>query len=135
MDSESIDGIITSPPYAIALDYVSRNELQLENLGYSLDSIYEKTIGLRGIKKDRIENYYRDLKKSISEMYRVLRPDKFCTIVIGDTRFDNKKLPTIQKTINLAKQAGFSLDKNIKKVSAGRFGLFRTESILVFHKN
>jgi hypothetical protein len=133
--SESIDGIITSPPYAIALDYVARNELQLQTLGYSMDEIYENTIGLRSKKRDQISNYYDDLDTSIREMYRVLRSGRFCVIVIGDTRFDGKVLPTVQRTIDMTKQAGFRLSANMRKVSAGRFGLFKTESMLLFQKS
>jgi len=134
MPSESIDGIITSPPYAIALDYVARNELQLQTLGYSMSEIYENTIGLRGKKKEQIRNYYEDLDISIREMYRVLKPGRFCVIVAGDTRFDGEVLPTVQRTIDMANRAGFSLSANMRKISAGRFGLFKTESMLLFQK-
>ena len=134
LPDDSVDGIITSPPYAIALDYVSRNTLQLERLGYRLDDMYERTIGLRGKAKERADTYYVDLDSAIHEMYRVLRPGRFCVVVIGDTRFDGKLLPTIQRAILFGEAAGFSLAENMRKVSAGRFGLFRTESMLLFRK-
>lgn len=134
LPSSSIDGIITSPPYAIALDYVSRNEIQLEKLGYEMKEMYENTIGLRGKKAERIALYYKDMHKSVEEMHRVLKPGKFCAVVIGDTRFDSKLLPTVQRTIDMGKDIGFELSANMRKVSAGRFGLFRTENILLFQK-
>jgi hypothetical protein len=130
----SVDGIICSPPYAIALDYVSRNEAQLEKLGHKLGDMYDVTIGLRGKNKERIDNYYADLEASIQEMCRVLRPGRYCTIVIGDTRFQNELLPTIQRAIDFGERAGFDLVANMRKISAGRFGLFRTESMLLFQK-
>jgi hypothetical protein len=131
---DSVDGIVTSPPYAIALDYVARNTIQLERLGYKVDDLYERTIGLRGKAKERADTYYLDLAASIREMYRVLRPGRYAVVVIGDTRFDNKLLPTIQRAIGFGKEAGFRLVDNMRKVSAGRFGLFRTESMLLFQK-
>lgn len=134
LPSDSLDGIICSPPYAIALDYVARNGAQLEELGHSVDDIYDVTIGLRGKKKDRVENYYLDLEASIAEMHRVLRHGRFATVVIGDTRFDNKLLPTIKRAIDFGEKAGLNLTANMRKVSAGRFGLFRTESMLLFQK-
>lgn len=134
LPDNGVDGIITSPPYAIALDYVSRNTIQLEQMGYSIDEMYTKTIGLRGKAKERANLYYLDLDTSIREMYRVLRPGHYAVVVIGDTRFDGKLLPTIQRTIDFGKRAGFLLADNMRKVSAGRFGLFRTESMLVFQK-
>src|SRR5207245_3986049 len=107
--SDSVHGIITSPPYAIALDYVARNEEQLAMMGYSLKETYERLIGLRGSLAKRIEYYYSDLERSIGEMHRVLKPGRSCVVVIGDTRFKTKTLPTIKKTIGFAENAGFKL--------------------------
>ncbi len=132
--SDSIDGIITSPPYAIALDYVSRNEEQLAMLGHTLDETYEHAIGLRGLKKDRASVYYEDLEKSIYEMARVLRAGRGCVVVIGDTQFEGKTLPTVKRTMSFAEEAGLTLEHDLPKIAAGRFGLFRTERILVFRK-
>jgi site-specific DNA-adenine methylase len=36
LENESVDGIITSPPYSIALDYVSNDAHALEELGYDI---------------------------------------------------------------------------------------------------
>ena len=132
--AESVDGILTSPPYAIALDYVSRNGVQLAEMGYSLDEMYTKTIWLRGKSKDKANLYYLDLEASIREMHRVLRPGRFCVIVIGDTRFGGKLLPTIQRAIGYGEASGFRLVENMRKISAGQWGLFRTESMLLFQK-
>lgn len=134
LPSESVDGIITSPPYAIALDYVSRNTIQLERMGHSISDMYTKTIGLRGKAKERADLYYVDLEASIREMARVLRPARYAVVVIGDTRFDGKLLPTIQRAIDFGKGAGLELADNMRKVSAGRFGLFRTENMVVLRK-
>jgi tRNA G10 N-methylase Trm11 len=48
LDNESIDGIVTSPPYSIALDYVSNDAHALKELGYNLSEIREEFIGVRG---------------------------------------------------------------------------------------
>jgi len=134
LDDESVNHIVTSPPYAIAIDYVVRNTEQLRQMGYSVDEIYDETIGLRGKGDARIDNYYKDLKKSIAEMHRVLKENGKCVIIIGDTQFDKKSLPTIARCIDFAEKSGFKLLKNVPKVSAGRFGLFRTERMLFFEK-
>jgi len=134
LGDESVNHIVMSPPYAIAIDYVVRNTEQLQKMGYSTKEIYSKTIGLRGKGVDRIDNYYEDLQKSIKEMHRVLKKNGSCVIVIGDTRYDKQTLPTITRCINFAEKVGLKLVRNIPKVSAGRFGLFRTERILIFKK-
>ena len=135
LQDESVDHIITSPPYAIAIDYVVRNTDQLRLMGYSTKEIYEQTIGLRGRGRDRITNYYADLEQSIREMQRVLKKGGYCVILIGDTRFEKQTLPTIARAIGFAETAGLTLVRNLPKIAAGRFGLFRTERILILQKN
>ena len=61
LENNSIDGIITSPPYSIALDYVSNDAHALEELGYNLSEIREEFIGVRG-KDVRIDLYNDDMK-------------------------------------------------------------------------
>jgi len=134
LSDESISHILTSPPYAIAIDYVVRNTDQLGLMGYSTEEIYEQTMGLRGKGATRITNYYSDLALSIKEMFRVLKKGGNCVIVIGDTQYEKQTLPTISRAISFADGAGFKLVHNVPKVSAGRFGLFRSERILVFQK-
>ena len=135
LGDRTVDHIVTSPPYAIAIDYVFRNTEQLRLMGYSTKDIYEQTMGLRGRGADRITNYYTDLEQSIREMYRVLKKGANCVILIGDTQYEKKTLPTIDRAIGFAKEAGFRLVHNLPKIAAGRFGLFRTERILIFQKN
>lgn len=49
LSKESIDGIITSPPHSIALDYVVNDAHALKALGHNLPNIREEFIGVRGI--------------------------------------------------------------------------------------
>ena len=55
LPDNSVDGIITSPPYSIALDYVQNDIHALEDLGYNHKEIREWFIGVRGNGKERIE--------------------------------------------------------------------------------
>jgi len=48
LPDDSIDGIITSPPYSIALDYVQNDAHSLADMGYKLDEVREQFIGVRG---------------------------------------------------------------------------------------
>ncbi|PIP70305.1 MAG: hypothetical protein COW90_06025, partial [Nitrospirae bacterium CG22_combo_CG10-13_8_21_14_all_44_11] len=48
LHDNSIDGIITSPPYSIALDYVENDAHSLEDMGYELNEIREDFVGVRG---------------------------------------------------------------------------------------
>lgn len=143
LDSDSVDFIITSPPYAGAQKYVRASSLNLGWLGYCEDNTlrdYEKlNIGRETYSKaeyqellqfgiteiDRIlsniwtknplrahinGNYLAEMKDAILEMYRVLKPNKYCVIVIGNNEVCDELFET-QKFIRLlAQDIGFSIE-------------------------
>ena len=134
MKDETIDGIVTSPPYSIALDYVKNDEHAFEEMGYDLGEMREKFMGLRGKLKDRINLYNEDLKKSLAEMCRVLKPSKFAVIIIGNARYDGKEVKTVEFTIDRAEKLGLKLVRNIDKIVFGLYNVMQEESILIFEK-
>jgi DNA modification methylase len=81
---ESIDGIVTSPPYSFAIDYLKGDQMQLEYMGYNLDELRKSMIGLRGRgMPQKVLNYMKDMDRAIGEMARVLKKNKYCVIAIG----------------------------------------------------
>lgn len=134
LGSESIEGIITSPPYSIALDYVANDAHALKDLGYSLSELREEFIGVRGKGQTKIHLYNQDMRKSLEEMYRVLKPKKFAVIVIGNATYLGQEVKTVQFTIGYAQKTGFKLVKNIDKIIFGLYNVMRRENILIFQK-
>jgi ubiquinone/menaquinone biosynthesis C-methylase UbiE len=134
LEDESIDGIITSPPYSIALDYVSNDAHALKVLGYELPKIREEFIGVRGKGSERIDLYNQDMMESYREMYRVLKPGKFAVIIIGNATYSGEEVKTVEFTINYCEKLGFKLVKNIDKIIFGLYNVMQKENILIFHK-
>jgi len=134
LEDESTDGIITSPPYSIALNYVENDAHSLRALGYDLNNIKEDFIGVRGNGLQKFELYYKDMHKSISEMYRVLKKGKYCVIVVGNVTFQNKEVDTAERTIRFCQDMGFSLRKKIEKIIYGLYNIMQKEYILIFKK-
>lgn len=134
LPDNSIDGIITSPPYSIALDYVENDKHSLKDLGFDLSEIRDDFIGVRGTGKNKIELYNQDMEKSYSEMYRVLKPDKYAVIVIGNATYQGKEIKTVEFTISYMESIGFRLVKNISKIIFGLYNVMKDENILVFQK-
>lgn len=130
----SIDGIITSPPYSIALDYVVNDAHSLTDMGYDLEKIREDFVGVRGKGKERVELYNEDMRKSYDEMYRVLKPDKFAVIVIGNATYQEREVKTVEFTIDYMTKIGFKLEKNILKLIFGLYNVMKKENILIFKK-
>jgi len=130
----SIDGIVTSPPYSIALDYVSNDAHALKTLGYDLKELREEFIGVKGKGQRKIDLYNEDMKKSLEELYRVLKPKKYAVIVIGNATYQGKEIKTVEFIIDYAEKIGFKLVKNIDKIIFGLYNVMQKENILIFKK-
>ncbi|MGI6471355.1 MAG: hypothetical protein ACOX0S_08110 [Paludibacteraceae bacterium] len=53
IESNSVDCVITSPPYSFAIDYVENDKDQLEFLGYDTTELKNRLIGLKGKTKNQ----------------------------------------------------------------------------------
>lgn len=134
LPDNSVDGIITSPPYSIALDYVQNDIHSLKDLGYDVLKMREDFIGVRGNGLTKVELYNEDMKKSYTEMYRVLKPNKYAVIVIGNATYQGQEINTVEFTIKYMEGLGFSLVKNINKIIFGLYNVMKKENILIFKK-
>ena len=134
LPDNSVDGIITSPPYSIALDYIQNDIHSLKDLGYDVLKMRNDFIGVRGNGKSRVELYNEDMKKSYSEMYRVLKPNKYAVIVIGNATYQGQEIKTVEFTTKYMEDIGFKLVKNINKIIFGLYNVMKKENILIFKK-
>jgi hypothetical protein len=134
LEDESIDGIITSPPYSIALDYVANDAHALEELGYELPAIREEFIGVRGKGQNKIDLYNDDMKRSLEEMFRVLKRSKYAVIVIGNATYLGQEIKTVEFTIDYGQHIGFKLVKNVDKIIFGLYNVMQKENVLIFQK-
>jgi tRNA G10 N-methylase Trm11 len=134
ISNEDIDGIITSPPYSIALDYVKNDSHALEALGYDIGKVRDEFIGVRGKGTKKIELYNEDLIQSLEEMERVLKPGKYCVIIIGNATYAGQEILTVELTIETMTGLELSLEKNIDKIIFGLYNVMQREKILIFRK-
>ncbi len=130
----SIDGIITSPPYSIALDYVKNDAHALEALGYNTEKIRDNFIGVRGTGTEKINLYNQDMMKSIDEMFRVLKSGKYCVIIVGNATYYGRSVETVEFTKKYAEETGFKFIKSIDKIIFGLYNIMQRENILIFQK-
>ncbi|MEI7673418.1 MAG: hypothetical protein WCK00_15010, partial [Deltaproteobacteria bacterium] len=84
LEDNTIDGILFSPPYSFAIDYLANDSFHLNFMGIDSDALRERMIGLRGRNLSEKYRYYQeDMGRVLSECSRVLRPGRFCTIIVG----------------------------------------------------
>jgi len=97
----SIDLIVTSPPYANTYDYYLYHKFRKRWLGLDVQFAQYNEIGSRrqfSSLKESPKKWLSDLQQCFSEMSRVLKPDRFAFIVIGDSVI-NKTLVRMDEEI------------------------------------
>jgi len=135
LDNGSIDGVITSPPYSFAIDYVKNDEAQLSFLGYDVGDIRNKMIGLIGKNKnERLQNYFKDMESVCSEVSRVLKEDKYFVMVIGSNTNQTGGIRLENKIIESCGRHDLALVKSILKPIKGMRNTMKDEYLLFFQK-
>ena len=134
LEDESVDGIITSPPYSIALNYVKNDAHALEAMGYDLEQISTEFIGVRGKGKKRFEVYNEDMRLAAMEMSRVMKPGAQCVVVIGNVTYQGEEIDTSGMFTAACREAGLELERTIDKIIFGLYNVMSREYILFFRK-
>jgi len=96
LPSNSIDAIISSPPYFGALDYARDNRLRLWFLGVSDWKELDRSLTA----SDQV--YVPQMKQCLRQMDRVLKERAYCVLVLGDVERNGMKRPTAQIISELA---------------------------------
>jgi DNA modification methylase len=137
LPDESIDLIVTSPPYANAIDYVRAHKFSLVWLGREIPELTEQRRRYIGAesrlesqedlpagtaravvslveKQDRsrarvIRRYFVEMRQALSEMQRVLKPGRAAVVVVGASTVRGVTIPTPFALAELAETAGFKL--------------------------
>jgi hypothetical protein len=145
IQESSIDGIIFSPPYSFAIDYLENDSFHLSFLGTDIDKLREEMIGLRGrTLKQKFELYKTDMEKVLSECARVLRPGRICTIVVGTNNNQLSKILEVspdevkgidELLVELGKPHGLHLIRKLSRQITGMTNTMRTEFIVILQRS
>jgi len=156
LDDSSVDLIVTSPPYASnAIDYMRAHKFSLVWLGYPIARLGQKRkeyIGgevLSDIKFERLpesthavvaevskgdvrkgrvlHRYYSEMKRTLLEMFRVLRPGKAAIVVVGSSTMRGLDTKIHLSLSDIGRSIGFevpkigvrSMDRNKRMLPAG----------------
>jgi len=99
IEDESIDLIATHPPYATIIPYSRKKEVEGD-----LSKVY------------KLEEYLEGMHQVAKESYRVLKPGKYCAILIGDTRKHRHYVPIAFRVMMEFLKTGFILKEDVIKV-------------------
>ena len=108
---KSIDLICTHPPYADIIKYSEDIKEDLSRL--------------------KVKDFLGEMKKVAVESYRVLKSDKFCAVLMGDTRQKGHMIPMAFDVMKGFQDAGFKLKELIIKEqhNCRATGYWKTNSV------
>ena len=133
--SNSVDAIVTSPPYSIALDYVKNDEHALDALGVDTGQLRAAMTGVRGSGPDqKLQLYNADMQAMFREVARILKPGARAAFVIGDATVDGREYTTTDQMTDWAIDAGLTLERSIPKIVFGLYAVMNDEKILIFNR-
>lgn len=95
-ESESVDLILTHPPYVDIIKYS-------EDISGDLSHVHD------------VEKFCEEIGKVAHECFRVLKPNRFCAILIGDTRRKQHYVPLAFQVMQVFLNAGFVLKEDVIK--------------------
>ena len=107
----SIDLICTHPPYADIIKYSEDIETDLSHL--------------------KVKDFLIAMRDVAAESYRVLKKDKFCAVLMGDTRQKGHMIPMSFEVMKLFQSAGFKLKELVIKEqhNCKATGYWKTNSV------
>jgi len=131
----SIDAVITSPPYSIALDYVKNDEHALQDLGVDVESARDHFIGVAGHgPRDRMARYNADMKLVLEQIARALKHDAPAVLVLGDATLDGSEVTTTEDIVSWADDVGLRIEHSLCKIVYGLYNMIKDEKILFFRR-
>ena len=79
----------------------------------------------------KVKDFLEEMKKVAAESYRVLKKDKFCAVLMGDTRQKGCMIPMSFDIMKIFQDAGFTLKELIIKEqhNCKATGYWKTNSV------
>jgi hypothetical protein len=72
-----------------------------------------------------LPRFQRELLAAFHEIFRVMKPDAFCAVLVGDVRQSGRKVPLGFTTLALLLEAGFQFYDQVIKVSSNAISMRR----------
>lgn len=145
LEDQSVDGIIFSPPYSFAIDYLKNDSFHLNFLGVETDKLRENMIGLRGRGlSEKFDIYQEDMDKVLSECARVLRQGRLCTIIVGTNnnqlgkalKVSPEEVPGLHEIIvDIGSKYGLQMVKMMSRPITGISNTMRREYIVMLRRS
>src|SRR5690606_8304059 len=134
--SNSIDAIITHPPYIGSIPYAEYGSLSLKWLGYNPKELDKSLTGGQRQSKDVVARFYDQYGQTLKEAHRVLKPTGMCFLLVGDPVVKGTQVDLAAMTLELARKARLELiSTHTRHGMNRRANLMNHETLLFFRKS
>lgn len=141
----SVDLIITSPPYLNSYDYYLYHKLRMFWLGYDYRKVQKREIGSRNRHCDdqeSIEVFFQYMGSVLKNLYDLLRKNAICAFIVGDSiyRGDLIKMDTryeimmSKSNLSLEDKVSFNQRKYSKSFTPNLKKSYKESHILLYKK-
>lgn len=112
IENDSVDIVITSPPYLNSYDYYLYHKLRMFILDLDHKEAQNVEIGSRNKHSDHSlgpEVYFESMRLVGSELFRAMKPKGKCIIVVGDSIVNKQLIDMSVEYNNIFKDIGFKV--------------------------
>lgn len=141
IESNTIDGVITSPPYINVFNYHQNYRSIMEKLGWSPLSVAKSEFGAnRKFRQNRfltVLQYSQDMAQTLNTLNRVMKKDALGVMIVGrESQILGESISNscLLKEL-ISSHEGFDLQQNCSRNYKNRFGKTIVEDLIFFKKN
>lgn len=135
VEDDSVDAIVTHPPYIGSIPYAEYGLLSLKWLGHDPKTLDRALTGGRRQSKDVVERFAADYQIFMKECHRTLKPRKFAFFMVGNPVVKGEKIDLRKMTIDFAESAHLELVATAERVGVNRRANKMGSEFLLFFQN
>jgi SAM-dependent methyltransferase len=131
----SVDAVVSHPPYIGSSPYAEYGALSLKWLGTDPNELDRRLTGGRRQSADVVERFRENYAGMLRETSRVLRPDRYAFLMVGNPVVRGETIDLAAMTIDLAQSAGLQLVVRTRRTGVNRrANKMGAEHLLFFRK-
>lgn len=135
MPSDSVDAVITHPPYIGSVPYAEYGALSIRWLGADPKEIDRQLTGGRRQLRDIVQRFKADYRQMIREVRRVLRPGRHAFLMVGSPVIRGEPVNLSEITMMFAADVGLELVAHAERHGINRrANNMGAEQLLFFRK-
>ena len=135
IDDDTVDAVISHPPYIGSIPYAEYGALSLQWLGADFKRLDRELTGGRRQSKDVVRRFEDAYGQMLRETQRVLRPGRHAFLMVGNPIVRGEVVNLPQMTVRLACNAGLELAARTERHGINRrANKMGAEHLLFFRK-